>query len=1505
MKKRFSRLISGILMLCMIFSMVAPLTLFAADGETATAESEYVFRETFSSGTVNTSSSKADVQAANGFFATTGKGVGWYKCENDALVYGSDNPVWRDDAYVSLVYTDWYGTRDLTDNFTLSLWLKPHSDSFSASFVWGDDSTTDEIFKINKNRFAIAGTIYPDAKVPKDEWSLIEIIYHYDETATATNGKTGATTSYTFMLNGEVVAANVSATEGKVYNNINLIRAIRYVDAGYSVDDITLSYGTKSLIDIPRSSLPYEVVFREEFSKGYVTTSNATTAITEMNGLWICTEKGSQFDLNDGTLKFTDLQSNDYLDIQFVQDAGTSKLGVAYDSTRKDLKRDFTLSVWVKPLTDTCILPFTWREDGYSTEGIFKVNNKFVINGTTYSDAALVKDEWSLIEVVFNYDAAATAVTGETGATTSYTFRLNGKNVATVDATYDFHNINFFRLFRWNSGNEYEIDDLTVSIGAMSLINVPRSSAPVKTFEELFKEDFSDNEYADGFLVNDTNGSPYTVSDGTFKWDKKMSYDSVGLDLAELDLAKDFVLSFKLKTAHETAMRLEWKDSDAAYTGDYEFSTRIENNRFVSKDDWKTTGRWYPNTVIKLNEWALVEIIFHYDENAIAVTGEEGAFTFYTILLNGERVNTVRTMVDFHEIDDFRLFYHYSDEFEIDDLTVTAANYSVATDGFNGGWDKKEYFFTTTKNPVTDYDYSFAVIGDPQCLAAWNTTALNTMYDWVANNVEAKKLKLVMGVGDIVNNDTAAEWAASVAATSKLNGLVPYTLVRGNHDGSAKFKEYFYDNNEAYVSQFTGESGGLYNNSDNFWKKIEVGSDKWLIIGLDVVPDDDELAWACGIVEANPDYKVIITTHEYLKQDGGLLDGDETDSASFYSGTDRNDGDDVWNKLGRKYKNISMIISGHIGSDYVVTSNAVGDNGNVVTQMLIDFQVLDDVLGGVGVVTMFYFKEGNLTVSVEAYATVQEAYFLRENQFKFNLDGSEVIKSPDVMFKEDFSSGSINTSSNVADFVEADGFRACVSDVASAPSIYTLENDTLKYTFRTPKDYVDIHFYHAGLERDLAQDFILSFWIKPDVDNLSMNDWAWADFDATGNYYKVDGVNAKETGIFKISNGYYQIGGKKYDNAKLNKDEWALVEIAYNYDDDAMSVSGEKGAVTSYTFLLNGEEIGTVPATYYFHNIDYWRIMQWVYGTYAIDDLIIATGTDTLIDTLSPAPTENVLKIVGASLNITNDINVKYTVNVPEGYENPYMVFEFNGKSYTVTNYTTRADGKLVFKFVGVVPQMIGDNISATLYATKDGVQESYVVENYSVKTYCVNMLAKTTDTKLITLLSDLLVYGAKSQLYMDYKTDAFVTDGLTLTPSTFTELTETDKALTGEADASVTWKGVALRYENAMAMRFAFKADADLVLKITINGRTTTYNVSELTAVDGVYTVYFCGILATEYGDVVTASFYNGETQVGQIATYSVNSYVYSKQGDSDTTLAELVKATYNYGASAVAYNK
>ena len=112
------------------------------------------------------------------------------------------------------------------------------------------------------------------------------------------------------------------------------------------------------------------------------------------------------------------------------------------------------------------------------------------------------------------------------------------------------------------------------------------------------------------------------------------------------------------------------------------------------------------------------------------------------------------------------------------------------------------------------------------------------------------------------------------------------------------------------------------------------------------------------------------------------------------------------------------------------------------------------------------------------------------------------------------------------------------------------------------------------------------------------------------------------------------------------------------------------------------------------------------------------------------------------------------------------------------------------------------------------------------------------------------------------------------------------------------------IEYSSVLKFTFTVTDPTDLELRITVNGRTTVYALSELKSNNGKYVVYFRGINATEYNDAVTASFYRNGVQVGQSAVYSVNSYVYAKQLNSDdAALAELVKATFNYGRAAKYY--
>ena len=287
-------------------------------------------------------------------------------------------------------------------------------------------------------------------------------------------------------------------------------------------------------------------------------------------------------------------------------------------------------------------------------------------------------------------------------------------------------------------------------------------------------------------------------------------------------------------------------------------------------------------------------------------------------------------------------------------------------------------------------------------------------------------------------------------------------------------------------------------------------------------------------------------------------------------------------------------------------------------------------------------------------------------------------------------------------------------------------------------------------------------------------------------------------------------------------------------------------------------------------------------------------------------PNVKQFKIKSATLCLNEDLNMIYAAEIPDGYENPYMVFSYQGTEFTVDSYTVNNEEQYCFELAKINPQCMGDNISATLYATKDGETVSVTKAEYSVRAYCESMLSKTEDETLIALLSDILTYGAAAQTYTGYKTDALVTDGLVLSPSTFAELSGKKVSFTGEQDENTCWTGASLVLSNDLATRFAFVTDSTdgLSIEVSINGRTQTFDAFE-DASNGRYYITFDGIMATEFDDTVTATFYRDGTQIGAAVNYSVNTYICGMQNCDNANLKALVRALYNYGAAAAEYAK
>ena len=283
------------------------------------------------------------------------------------------------------------------------------------------------------------------------------------------------------------------------------------------------------------------------------------------------------------------------------------------------------------------------------------------------------------------------------------------------------------------------------------------------------------------------------------------------------------------------------------------------------------------------------------------------------------------------------------------------------------------------KEPVTDFDYTFVAVGDTQVLAQKHQDRFHLVYDWIMDNKDEKNIKFVMGLGDITETSADKEWEIAMENILRMEGVIPFSLVRGNHDSTATFNRYFpYDEYEYLVDGTYGES------MINSWQKFTVGNRKYIVFTLDYGASDAVLNWAADIIEKHPDYNVILTTHCYLFRDGTTLDQGDVCPPATTGG--HNNGDHMWDKLVKNHENIVLVLNGHDPCSRIVTSQDEGENGNIVTQMLIDAQGVDASMGGLGMVAALHFSEDSDEIQVEYYSTFKEQYFRPENQFTVTLD---------------------------------------------------------------------------------------------------------------------------------------------------------------------------------------------------------------------------------------------------------------------------------------------------------------------------------------------------------------------------------------------------------------------------------------------------------------------------------------------------------------------------------------
>jgi hypothetical protein len=288
--------------------------------------------------------------------------------------------------------------------------------------------------------------------------------------------------------------------------------------------------------------------------------------------------------------------------------------------------------------------------------------------------------------------------------------------------------------------------------------------------------------------------------------------------------------------------------------------------------------------------------------------------------------------------------------------------------------------------------FSIVVLPDTQYYTQLQPELFDQQALWIRDNVEKHNIAFVAHVGDITNRNYEFEWFAVHKILGQLDGVVPYSVVGGNHDigqkGSADSRETGF-NKFFGVKRFEGEpwyGGQMGDTNDNNYCYFSAGGMDFLVLSLEFGPRDETLAWANEVVQKHPDRRIIVVTHSYLTNKNKRSVPGGKWGLEKYGEITGNTGEEMWQKFVKKHNNIFMVLCGHVFSPGTGRQVSVGENGNIVHEVLGNYQKQYPFGGGWLRIMKFIPAENRVEVST--YSTMS-------NKYRLDKDGKP---DPESMF---------------------------------------------------------------------------------------------------------------------------------------------------------------------------------------------------------------------------------------------------------------------------------------------------------------------------------------------------------------------------------------------------------------------------------------------------------------------------------------------------------------------------
>ena len=305
---------------------------------------------------------------------------------------------------------------------------------------------------------------------------------------------------------------------------------------------------------------------------------------------------------------------------------------------------------------------------------------------------------------------------------------------------------------------------------------------------------------------------------------------------------------------------------------------------------------------------------------------------------------------------------------------------------------------------------------------------------------------------------------------------------------------------------------------------------------------------------------------------------------------------------------------------------------------------------------------------------------------------------------------------------------------------------------------------------------------------------------------------------------------------------------------------------------------------------------------------------------------------LGASISLESDFSLHFYI--PAAFladkTNPYVVFTKQSEDGPVVicqyDYAEEMVGETLcrrYTFQNLSAAEMGTEVTARLFYHAEGADHMSLVLPYSVRQYAMNMLEKTDDAALKTLLVDMLNYGAEAQRYFDVNESGFVNAELTEDQRKYATEAEPElenhMSMIRHEDAKVWFEGCSLSLERSVTLNYYLDLSTcgipanELALELSW---VTHDGIRKTSRIDGtvftakqignrtLYVAVLDELNAAQMRTIVSATVIRkaDQARISDTMCYSIESYTQSKM-KNDSALAALILAMMKYGDAAEAY--